>query len=889
MDTTESSNDAERRSTTPQPQQTQAQQPHDLHVTTAPPRRPISDISDPIRHKIVQSSTVESQSRRERGYKGHTPLPSLNPPRTPSPQTLPSQSTPNRDGTFTNFQLPNDILKNLTPIIKSPPKDKTKQHIRKQAYMRNVQLKVSARNNRVEKQSKDWKRQQQEFIQYQSAKLTELLQRAKIRRDEYLQMVREKAVRFVKTEEGGLSGGEKQSALSPQFSQTSSSESQVWLVEQDLNVRERLVYFQRLSKRRLFKKHTMFLQSSTFLNRYDSMPFNKVLTCFNTDSSIKMSISYVLNYLGITTNTFELKMFLYCFIMIADFNDCMINGPHPGFNYNLEIKTKDQEKATTAQNCIWVILYKLTTCLLEEFKQVVHIAPKILPRFWKYWNDYKFIFKIFKWNHFVGINRLLNNSISIVEEQITRISDDQDLYHQRIKLNMELSLLNKYNLLALKQFNESQQVTQLISLVSDTIEELFTSFGANSPSFIQNQSNFICFDLLKFHIPDFISFEKWRLYWMNLYFREFDLDRMYPSVLKTGYLGEVRPKTSNVDYIDLVDSLMDLELFSLNQTYEILYDYYLEFSGVYSLPGIVDGADGLQRVQNLIKHYDKKNKLIQFTKPNLDDEEILQLKYSVVIMWLQKCQFNMFQDFINFENLYTIVNLKNFKNLRYSIYTQNPNLLFPEFYKLVMKFHSLDVETQLRSIIYASFKNNLNRLFRIKPSFNQEAFQLFNQVFNHMIVNGEFENELSVTFKDNFRQYHTKLQALVKTNSISMMYHSYTGIHLPTKCLQEAVGNLHLFPNKQFVAYYENHGDKICSLLFDKWQNILRKVADGHINLSNIGSHLQLIFTECTQDMELLSLEICKFNRFVYKMYMPILNWVYGDLGPGGGPSGGHL
>ncbi|KAG5417545.1 hypothetical protein I9W82_005181 [Candida metapsilosis] len=880
MDTTESSNEADRRSATPQPQEPQTSETCDVHVMAPSYSRSIGDISDPICHQVVESSMTEPQSQRGRSTHSCT-LSSSNQPRTPSPQTLPPPIS-NKDGTFANFQLPNDILKNLTPIIKSPPRDKTKQHTRKQAYIRNLQLKVSTRNTRVEKQLKNWKRQQQEYIRYQSAKLTESLQSAKVRREEYLQLVRERAVKFVKAQGGTSSVDFKEVVLSPPFRLTDASESRFWLIEHDEAVYDNVAHFQRICKRNLFKRHVLFLQNSEFLTKYESMPFNQILSCFNTESSIKKSISFVLKYLGIVSNQFELKMFLYCFIMIADFNDCMLNGPHPGFNYNSEMKSRHQEKTNTAKNCIWVMLYKLTTRLLDEFKQVVNTSPKLSLKFYKYWNDYKFVFKIFKWNHFVGIKHLLYSSISIVEEQISRIANDDDLHRQRTKLNMELSLLNKYNLADLKDFNESSQAVQFISLVSEAVEEMYANLDVKSPSFIQNQPNFICFDLVKFYVPDFIPIKKWRLYWMEFFFKEFDADRSHPRVLKTGYLGSTRPKTRNVDYISLADSLMDMSSFTLSQTYDILYDYYLEFSGAYTLPRVLGGVDDLRKLQHLIKHYDKKLKLVQFTGADLDEDEVLQLKYSVVIMWLQKCQFNKFDDFINFENLYTIINLKNFKNLRYSIYTQNPNLLFPEFYKLVMKFHSLDVGSQLRNIVYASFKNNLNKLFRPKPNFNQETFVFFNRVFNHMIVYNDLDNELSSAFKDIYSQLHTRLMVIVRSNAISLMFHSFTGTRLSMKCIKEAVADFTSLPKKQFVDYYKNHGDKICNILFEKWQSIIQKAAEGAVSFNNLGSHLQTFLPELTQDAELLSLEVFKFNQFLYKLYMPILNWIYNDLGPNG-------
>lgn len=109
----ESSNKTERRSTTPQPQQAQQQQQHNVQVSSQS-HISIGDVADHVHDKLVESPLTDPQSQR-----GGSPL-SLDPLRTPSPKPFPSQSAPSQDGTFANFQLPNDILKNLTPIIKSP-------------------------------------------------------------------------------------------------------------------------------------------------------------------------------------------------------------------------------------------------------------------------------------------------------------------------------------------------------------------------------------------------------------------------------------------------------------------------------------------------------------------------------------------------------------------------------------------------------------------------------------------------------------------------------------------------------------------------------------------------------------------------------------------------
>ncbi|CAI5757008.1 unnamed protein product [Candida verbasci] len=124
------------------------------------------------------------------------------PPKTPKSQII---RTTNEDGESSspfnsNFQLPNDILRNLTPIIKSPPKDKSKNQINKQNYLRNIQARLIKKSNKIEKNLIDLKQQRLRNYQIKSQKFKENLRLANLRRQQYLEIIKSKANKFIKDE-----------------------------------------------------------------------------------------------------------------------------------------------------------------------------------------------------------------------------------------------------------------------------------------------------------------------------------------------------------------------------------------------------------------------------------------------------------------------------------------------------------------------------------------------------------------------------------------------------------------------------------------------------------------------------------------------------------------
>ncbi|KAI5951472.1 hypothetical protein KGF54_004546 [Candida jiufengensis] len=974
--------------------------------------------SDSIDSNSFQLSSFDKDTN-------NTILPEITIPKTPPP--IDHNNRRNNNGTFSNFQLPNDILKNLTPVIKSPPRDKSKNQLLRNNHIKNIQLRLNNQNNKINKTIKDLKIETTKKIEFQTFKLNENYKIAKFRRENYLNLIKERAGKFITN--NNYNNNDKGRILSAGTENKEYGKSRINSVNSlklHFNIPfshispstiENITNFQSRSRQYLLRTSVKFLQQSNFLKKFNKMPFNQVLTCLNSESSIKKSLCFVLKYLNITKDVFETKIFLYCFIMISDFNDCMQNGPYqPGFNHNINYDNinsnsgtfNSNEESNFFNNFIWVLLFKYSTYLLEEFTNLVHgdNQPMITCKLQSYWEDYKFIFKIFKWNHYLNIKKILYSSISIVDQQLKILNNNNnknnpfdegdninnDIFHQKERMTMELNLLDNYNLKSLQEFNSSARVKNFKEKLSNKINDIYLSYKHYNKSnsrlstnnFIQNKANYICYNNLKFHIPHFLPLEKWRSYWRAYYFENnfkdnnnnHECESNVPLKLKSGYLGEINSyyyngmskfdggnryinEESKINYFELIDSMIDVKSVTLKEIYEILFNYYIQFSSIEEFPN--DDLDSesdyeetfefieysindesnfdhdieyFNKIKSLFKHYDQLNKFNHIINnennhQKLDNEIILQLKYEILIQYLNKCHFgngsnNDFTKFKKFENLITIFNLSNFKNLKFSIYTLNPQLLFPKFYKkFMMRNHYLSLIKHvdyLEPTLVASSKYSLNRVLQFESTHNLLSFKFFNNLFiNHMLnidkcleegkmqVDGfdtvDKEDEILSNFESDFLKYNQELKKLLKLNCFGIMYKNYFPNY--SNVLQSSIINLFTTYEEyykintldlsssaphtdlsqtdvlKFFNYYHHHNENITQILSIKWLDLMKEKTSQYNNRNqtfNLIAYNDPNFKFYVKEINELSNEIFRFSSYLYEVYNPILNWIYEDL-----------
>ena len=189
-------------------------------------------------------------------------------------------------------------------------------------------------------------------------------------------------------------------------------------------------------------------------------------------------------------------------------------------------------KRDVFHNCIWLIVFKFGQYLVDEFKTIIQ-KKSLTEQFLKYWHEYNFIFKIFKWNHYNSLKSLLISSINIVDKQIKALSHLKndilvaDLDKQQSKLKDELLLLNNYQLDELENFNSSNEVEAFYNSMNNFVNEIYSQTQSpsslsqqslrrsSSSAYFQNKSNFICFNNHRFYIPNIIPILDWRSYWMK--------------------------------------------------------------------------------------------------------------------------------------------------------------------------------------------------------------------------------------------------------------------------------------------------------------------------------------------------------------------------------------
>lgn len=276
-------------------------------------------------------------------------------------------------------------MKNLTPVSNTTvSRDNSIPTLRKQEILQNIQIKLLEKSSRISRKLLDLQRKRQLNQELRLKKLNDELQLANIRRNQYLNMVRQRAAKFYRdvgdTDNRGariiIQKSQRTNIMSIGGSTNRSHRHMPKSF--DINL---FVPLQKLVQRFLFHKYVKLIANSQFLDNFQTYSFNRVLKFSNSDNDLKSGIHFILKYLRVPHLLgSEYKSFFYCFIMIADFNSCMnhdgnnlgnslsINCNHPGFNVNTD--TKD-EKEMFFHNCIWLIVFKFGQYLVDEFKTII--------------------------------------------------------------------------------------------------------------------------------------------------------------------------------------------------------------------------------------------------------------------------------------------------------------------------------------------------------------------------------------------------------------------------------------------------------------------------------------------------------------------------------------
>lgn len=794
------------------------------------------------------------------------------------------------------FFIPNEILRNLTPIKSrdsssassstltssssssaSSPIDPIK---RKQDHLKSIQIRLKIRSSMISNRIEDVKQQRQRSSSIRSQKLVQRHLESRRRRMEYLNMVRERARRVVMAR---MREGTSVDINNNDDEEKTRKRRAIGGVRTEFEDRpigcnkfyecEEMVEFQRICRKYLLMKYLDVLRESQFLNHFEGYSFNRVISIVNdSNHEIPKSIYFILKHLGVPNLVdCEYRSFMYCFIMINDFNDCMKGANqynHPASNSNVN---GHDERSIFFNNCIWLVVYKYTILLIEEFKFVVN-AGRLTTKFNRYWEQYRFYFKIFKWNHYLNIKEILRNSIDGLTSQLQFLLEDNlisdQLAMQRLKLSNELSLLNSYSVFGLRQFISTDRVTQFMSNLNQLIFDDKNVIEYN----IVNSFRFIKFNSIRFCLP-YVPIDDWRKYWFNRYFEEHVSNKKVPHIIKAGYIESTNRKR----YID-VNEVSDHVESSIQNLYDQFYQYYCEFGnrrGV-TKDSIANDEDIWKSLENLINYFEPYNRaLLDLVKNHGDDNRDTLAQLSIIVnnYWINKTKYENFRHYQQFENVYVLINTEHFPKLNFNWYTFNPQLLFPKLYKMIIDITREDTYLVNENVVNTSFKNSLLRVLIDCPDCENNG-KFFINLFSKMIIQGKVEvNELNIIYQSRLRQLHEDLSSLIKVNAFVLMYLNYYQGEVKNNINDViSTGRIHLNDyDAQFVLYYKNSHDRIISILQEKLVTAISVDGiDYEVVLRN--------FRYCSDQLINVITDMVSFNKFIYKLYNPILNWIYMDI-----------
>ncbi|EGW30956.1 uncharacterized protein SPAPADRAFT_68179 [Spathaspora passalidarum NRRL Y-27907] len=816
-----------------------------------------------------------------------------------------STSSTNKTGlqtpeTSPRFQVPGDVLKNLTPSRSMKSPEKQQQAIKKrQAHLDSIRHRLKRKSLELSNRLQILQFKRQEETRRRINRINKDLHEKKQRRSKYLDLIRERAGKFYLRNVSIL--------FKPTITPIKKYKQDV--VEAPILVDTGFITdIQRKCRLILFRKYIATLEESKFLDEFESYSFNKIVEILNTNSTIKTSMNFILKYLNVP-RLFgaQYKSFFYCFILVGDFNDCMEFEKHPGFNANNSL----YESELYFYNSIWLLVYKFTKLLINEFKLVVR-NRKLHDNFISLWYDYNFIFKIFKWNHYRNICDILSDSLAIVDQQIT-VSESNEgklqLMQQKSKLAQELSLLNSYNIEELAKFNETVEVVQFKKSFSNIVAEFYAK--PTHHVLIQNKTRVIQFSTFKFYVPtcEILKTSEWRKFWFDKFRRQED-NREFPETIRSGYIKNLIER--NVDEFIHVDDIVSRKVtddveFRLPQIYNDLREYYIEFMKAKNDIDLdyidLDTNDNyyLKLMEELIRHYDYDNSILLdltakiYQNGIISKRVIQELETYVCNLWINKSKFTEFAKVQQFENIYTLINTVNFSKLRFNIFTSSPNLLFQNFYQMILKYNQpmldLSEDTQ-RRILHSAFKNSVSRVLISADKENSRQF--FTRLFYKIIVYEDNlqPDELNGLFCENFTKFHTRILQLIDATVFRILYSNYiypsdrsrarlTKVEVQTLVTRlqntkdvASVLQAANIADFGFFKYYTKSHETFKTLLQGKVFNMLQSGKSKEAYIIIEGN-----FPDFNGEVLELANDVWKMTFFVYKLYNPILNWIYIDLG----------
>lgn len=482
--------------------------------------------------------------------------------------------------TSTLFELPEYILKNLTPTKGSNSKDKN-HRIRKLQIIKSKTLKLKKRSQTINQKIRDL-RLHREIISNKIAEdLSDNLQRANERRMAFLAKRRERARKVQLT-------SLKLPIVLPFPTSSKSRQNEIEFAVGDI---KDVVIIQRSIKKYILLRNVNQFRAFNVSKSLTQMTYSEALLLLNPQTEfVKTTVSILRNLdLPDILPRQKYKSFLYSLIMIADYKDSLIHHTHSGFNTNISDKN-----VNNLANSVSLLLFKLAENMICKFVEFVYSDPKEIENPWslpklklcKSWKVYHFLFQIFRRLHFDNCMIIISDALEIVQKQLLvcqaiEIEMQRDKYVNNHKYLSRLSQVFNFsgtewtyfgedsvmfiNNLKLRVFDKAIPARPKVRASIEVLEEL--------DNIVESTNNHsITFDHLVFNIPPKIPINKWRKYWIQTYRtkkRTLNQNRYrIPTQLKSGFFNVNSQNMPSNIYIENV--FRDLGIDSIHTKYEVL-------------------------------------------------------------------------------------------------------------------------------------------------------------------------------------------------------------------------------------------------------------------------------------------------------------------------------
>lgn len=704
---------------------------------------------------------------------------------------------------------------NITSITSSKrvhPNQKSKQLLRKLEMLRMRTQKLKERLAAINKRITTLKEQNRKKLETRARMLQMRLGLKRHNRENYLKSIRDKAKCF-------------QRALSVDKSISTNSKFQnvnkeKVVVEEYYRHLHQIKFIQKRIRQYLMEYNISKLFATGFLQSYNKMTFSQCIKTVKENSFERKTISLIFGAFQLP-DIFNNKYasFFYAFILICDYEDARRRNIHPGFNAN-----SDDKANNLTNNFLWVLLYKISKQLISIFENLIsnHSDLNTKEKFFSIYNQYCFVFKVFKKNHLNRIKLILEQSIDIASKQV-EITNNLDIIKIKDNLLRENDLLKMYKICEVEipiGIDENEWFGNLSSI---------TAVGNNLiPQFNYRLSEEkMIFEHFTFTFPYNLDKYQWRKYFFLTYLKT--LDREYvPSIMVTGRLNICRHSNLDIDEIlSIVGESSNPNWFSqmldfseekiiagffkvVNNDIKSLINYmhhfqdanqtleerkilnYYEKSKNSNAKSLLQTKRDLQVLLSLLVEYLDINSLSSLLEAlkecccNLDKAEFLladlihtinnyyRYKRAIDNLWINKCKFSGFGDFKVFENVF--IYSQNNSNLRSAFYTNSPCLKFPRFYDFLYRCnYSLDLQQYLTMFNGAISIPNI-----VNDHVNAKCYRYFHKIFIISILKGDFiMNEINPLFLDNFQNIYQNMNLVLDANTTMILLINFYSFFLP--------------------------------------------------------------------------------------------------------------